>query len=442
MSLPTARGPISKVIPMVAFSGAAVSPRPTVAALLALFGVVLLYMSTRAPDRSASFVGVWAGMAGLVVVLLSAYETVGPLPAAVLQIRPAWVALLCLGGAALALANRGRLYRRIALTAAVVAVVLATLAIATSDWDAPSGLDVYRSHQAAGDAILKGQNPYGEAVQVADGNPFAPPGSTITGYSYPPTVLGTYGLSATFTDPRIVSMVAWLGVIGWFCYSAVRHRDESELNLAVLVVASTAPVWPVVLYFGWTEPLSLGLLLLSAIFWKKKPVLSAVFLGLALSSKQYFVFLVPLLLLHRDNERIRRSVVAIGTASLTLLPALLTDAHLYIQANIENLAEIGFRTDSQSISGLLAQFGLEFSLPAGVWVVASFLLAVLLGRKSKTRGDFFLFGSLILSGSFLIGQAFPNYWFLMIGMAGMSVVLKMREIRNEANPAPISSRAV
>jgi hypothetical protein len=255
-------------------------------------------------------------------------------------------------------------------------------------------------------------------------------------------VLASYGLVARVVDPRVVSTVGWLVVVGWFALLSLKRRDRAELNLSLFLLLAIAPVWPVVWYAGWTEPLSLALLLASALMWKDRPIVSAIILGLALASKQYFVLLVPLLFLHRGDHHTRRALIATGTAAATLVPALLVDAPSFLQATIGNLANIGFRPDSQSLSGLLADVGVEFTLPVALWVAASLLFAAVVGRKSQTPADFFLYGALTLGFSFLIGQAFPNYWFLIMGLAAIGAVLKHQEMTparsNDTQTSPVT----
>ena len=190
----------------------------------------------------------------------------------------------------------------------------------------------------------------------------------------------------------------------------------------MFALLATAPVWPIVWVVGWTEPLSLALLLIAAVLWTDRPIASAVVLGLALASKQFFVFLAPILLLYEDEERWKRSSIALGVAAATLVPALLVDASAFITATVGNLANIGFRPDTQSLSGALAELGLDFNLPVVAWVLLSLAFAGLVGRGSKTRADFFLRSTLALGFSFLIGQAFPNYWYLLLGMAAIAAV--------------------
>jgi len=431
--------PVAQVLAVASFSAAAVSPRPLIAASAGVIGVAILALSIWRTDGANSGIGntgIWAGAAGVAVVLIGQYQTVGPVPQSALDVRQLWVGLLALACVSTALATRTAMFRRVAMAAGLASVLLITGVMVASDWDSSGGVDVYRNHQAAGDALLDGENPYGEAVQVENGSPFVPEGTMIVGYSYPPVILATYGLVATFTDPRIVSLLAWLGVLVWLALRS-RRSDESGLKHSMLVLLATAPVWPVVWFIGWTEPLSLAFLLVAAVLWTERPIASAVALGLALASKQYFVFLAPVLLLYEDEERWKRTSIALGVAAATLVPALLVDASAFITANVGNLADIGFRPDTQSLSGALAELGLDFYLPVAAWVLLSLAFASLVGRGSKTRADFFLRSTLALGFSFLIGQAFPNYWYLLLGMVAIAAVLKKDESDRSARSAAV-----
>ena len=162
-----------------------------------------------------------------------------------------------------------------------------------------------------------------------------------------------------------MSTVAWLAILAWAGAIGLSRSPESDSGLAVALILATAPGWPLLWYSAWTEPLSWLLLLLAVLAWKRGSLISGILLGLALASKQYLVLLTPLLLLHRDQDWQKRLVTAGITAVLTLLPAVLIDPMAFYQATIGNLAEIGFRPDSQSVSGLLAGMGVRWVLPNG-----------------------------------------------------------------------------
>lgn len=425
-------------IPAVgSFSAAAILTGPLASSGMGAVGLIALsalFLRSRSPRKPIDILAPAAGLAGLVIVALSFIDGLGPVPSSVDEIRTGWTLLVVLSCLFLATA-RFRGLRRLAVITALAAAISVTAAEALSDWESPGGYDVYRNHRAAGQALSDGENPYGDSVQVTSGNPFVPEGTVIIGYSYPPVVLGSYGLLALVTDPRLVSMVAWFAVIGWLTIGAIRSKGRTEVQLALLVLLATAPIWPLVWYSGWTEPLSIALLLGAGVLWKRHPVASAVVLGLALASKQYFIFLLPLLLLHKEEGQLKRTTIAIGTAAVTVIPALLIDASAYLQATVGNLADIGFRPDSQSLTGLLAEFGIEFSLHPLAWIALGLSFATLVARRSRTPSDFFMASALILGFSFWIGSAFPNYWFLVMALTAIGLAARDRETSAATSPA-------
>lgn len=417
--------PVTQVLAVGAFSAAAVFRPPAVSASLAVAGILLVVAGSIGERPVASRLAAEvAGVVAALVVLVSRYNSVGPLPSSTQAIRPIWTALVIVASASLLLVSRGGFYRGLAVIAATTAVVSITIAVTVGEWESERGFDVYKSHQLAGEALLDGENPYGDAVQTPNGSPHAPEGAVIVGYVYPPVVVGTYGLMAAIADPRVVSTVTWLAFLGFMAWGAFgKARPNRNVAAGLFVVLATAPVWPVVWFASWTEPLSLALLVAAAVLWRSKPVPSAVLLGLALASKQYFVFLAPLVLLHKSDRSLQRSLVALGTAAMTIVPALLVDPSAYVMATIGNLTDIGFRPDTQSISGLLARFGVEVILPIWLWALLGLVVATVVARLVTTPGEFITGAALILAVVFVTGQAFPNYWFLVMGLVAAAPIV-------------------
>jgi hypothetical protein len=416
---------LNSVLAVACFSGAAISPKPTIAAILGLFGLGLfVWPSAPVTPSKNRVLMLGAGAATVSVVALSRFETVGPLPRAVFESRSIWTGLVLVAALGLSLSAMSEAFRWMALISAALAVIVVTLGITFGEWEAVRGFDAYRSHQAVGVALLAGENPYGNAIETPNGSPFAPEGAVIVGYSYPPVVAGAYGVTSILGDPRVVSAATWFLVLAWFGWSAVSRGGHRDVALSLFVVLATAPVWSVVLFAGWTEPLSLALLLGALLLWKPRPVASAILLGLALASKQFFVFLAPILLVQEVDRKWTRALVSLGTAFLTLVPALAIDAGAYYTANIGNLADIGFRPDTQSLPGLLNEAGFDFFIPLPLWVGVGLALGLVLGRFCRDESDFIKASVLVLSFVFLTGSAFPNYWFLVMGMAGIAILLR------------------
>ena len=414
---------------------AAQTPNPILSASMAAGGLALLGLVLKASHRSSA--PMLLPVAGLLIAVFLVFardSRVGPLPPVEFALRPFWEGLIMAGVLALVLSGLWKKWRTVGIVAIVVAATVMTVVMTVVEWDSELGIDVYHAHRAAGAALLDGLNPYGPAVRVLDGSPNAAPGSVIVGYPYPPVVLLTYGVSAMLADPRLVSLLAWLVLLGWLGRMALRDERYSDVALAFLVLLAAAPVWPVVLFTSWTEPVSLLLLVLAASLWRSRPILGAVLLGLALASKQYFVLLTPLLLLSPGFRRVKHLPLALGVAGATLLPFILVDAVAFWEATVTNIASIGFRPDTQSVSGLLAAVGVDLVLPVWVWLLVCFSFGIALARGLRSEGDLLLGVTLVLGVAFLTGLAFPNYWFLVAGLGAAGVVLSQGSLGDQGSP--------
>lgn len=368
----------------------------------------------------------------------------GPMPASEQAIRPVYLGLL-IGALVLTMVGRGSLtVRRVAIGLACSAVVFSSVWILVSEWESPVGADPYLAHEAAGAALLGGEDPYSDAVQFPNGSPFAPPDAVVVGYPYPPVTLVSYGLSAGFTDPRVVSVVAWLSVLGGLAWRSLKGDDEGNAAFAGFLILASAPIWPVMLYGAWTEPLHFALLAGALMLWRRHVVWSALLLGIALASKQYFIVLLPVLLLMKMERRVMRLAVAGGVAFLALVPPLLVDASTYLEATVMTPLGFEFRPDTQSLPGLMAALGVDISIPRWIWLGIIVVVGVVLGRWARSRADLTVAALLALGISFWAGLAFPNYWFLIAGLAVLSSYLAAADHENpEAEvPGTASSAAI
>ncbi|HEU5113605.1 MAG TPA: glycosyltransferase 87 family protein [Acidimicrobiia bacterium] len=397
-----------------------------VSAGLVIVGLVFALAGTfgQFPATNGSEVR-WAAATALVMLIGILGPPIGTYPSSIAGIRPG---LIVMGGMACVIAfGLGHRYTgRLVAVALVLGVsVVTTGALIAHEWNSAVGTDIYSAHRAAGEALAGGQNPYTDAVRFEDGNPYQE-GRVFEGYPYPPVVVGTYGLAASITDPRLISSVAWLFFLGWLGWRALRRRSDeaSGFSLAVLLVLGLSPLNSLVWFMAWTEPLTLAFFAVAAILWDRYPKSSGVFLGLALASKQYLVFLAPMLVLHRDRGSKARSIVAAGVAGLTILVGLAPDPPAFLRSTIGNLADIAFRPDTQSLPGLLAALGLEINLPNILWILVGLGVTTLLAKSSSTSSGFMIRAGLGLGTAFVLGMAFPNYWFLVAGLLAIGTVLE------------------
>ena len=403
---------------------AASSSRPALAATVALTGLILFAWSlkTSLPLAFGNEHRL-ASVAALAVVLGSMMSPLSKIPDSIEAVRPLLLALGVTACVATFVGGARLGGKRLAVALGLLIVLIATGTLVSTEWNSNLGTDIYHAHRAAGAALIEGENPYTDAVRFFDGSPYRKSDRIIEGYPYPPVVLSTYGLAGAFTDPRLISTLAWIGFIAWVGWRGARFEHGSEVALGVFLVLATLPIWSMVWYAAWTEPLSLLLLALAAVAWKKRVVVASVLLGLALASKQYLVFLAPLVIFHRDEIWLKRLGIAGGTAMATVLPFLVLDVAGFVASTIGNLAEIGFRPDTQSIPGLLGAFGIEFTLPVWAWLFIGILIGALVGITARSASLFAGRAGLTLGLVFMVGLAFANYWVLVAGLLSIAAVL-------------------
>ena len=117
-------------------------------------------------------------------------------------------------------------------------------------------------------------------------------------------------------------------------------------------------------------------------------------------------------------------MVAAGVAGLTIFVGLAHDPPAFLRSTIGNLADIAFRPDTQSLPGLVDSLGLQLNLPNIVWILIWLGVTALLARSSSTTSGFMIRAGLGLGAAFVLGMAFPNYWFLVAGLLAIGTVLE------------------
>ena len=287
----------------------------------------------------------------------------------------------------------------------------------TRDW----GVDVFWLHRGAAEAIADGENPYSDAVQVANGAPTSSPGDMIVGYPYPPVTALAYSVGEWTTgDARYTSLAAWVGFLGVVGYVGFRRRSRDHLY--VMLLLASIPGWSLVLRAGWTEPFSLLLLVVAFVTWRL-PSQSGAFLGLGLASKQYFAATLPVLLLHRDRGWKHRLGVAAVLVAVTIVPVVLLDPAAFWNAAVEFHLNTPVRRDSVNVTGVFAAFGGSWLPPRWLGPIVGIIVGFAAGRVSRDARTFFISMGLTLATVFLFAsQALANYWFLIAGLVALALL--------------------
>ena len=283
------------------------------------------------------------------------------------------------------------------------------------------GIDVLFLHKEAAVAIEQGLNPYTDAVTVPNGSPTAAPGDMIEGYVYPPVTAISYAVGEWgFSEPRYIGLVAWLTFLGLVGMTSTKRSGRA--SLLVFLLMASIPGWSLVLRAAWTEPLTLAFAAVAFTNWAR-PVVSGVFLGLTLGSKQYFAVIAPLLTLFRGRSWLRRAASAVSIVVVTVGAALVLDLSAFWESAVVFHTTTPPRPDSVNLVGLLASLGFEWNPPSVLAIVIGLGTAIWGGLRTDRRVQFFLAMAVALAASFAVSsQAFANYWFLIFGLCGLGLV--------------------
>lgn len=312
---------------------------------------------------------------------------------------------LSLIGASVAAFTRNPRIGRIALVlfALVASVALVVLL--------PEGrLDVWFLHDEAGRVVLGGGSPWAD-LRVPNGaetatKPF------ITGYPYPPLILGTYGVVGHILgEPGLLTAAAWFGVAVAFAVRSL--KEPGVLPVGWLMVVQ--PAWGLALWAAWTEPLSIALAVATWLAWRSSKRWRPAALGALLASKQYLIVVTPQVLFGKSMTQAEKAV-AFGLAAAVTTAAALWGPRDAFDALLAFHARQPPRPDGLTLFGLTSSLGTGIEVPTVISILAAFAISVIAGRRvghSEPWGGF----CITLSVLFLLGsQAFANYWFLAFAL--------------------------
>ena len=394
----------------------------TASRLLLIAGIVLFaYVAIRGGATGCRGIdavgtGVVAVQCAIFLVFPFRADPGPPPPTDLYRIFPA-IALIGLGIAGVVMATRrgSRASTTGVLTAALaVAVAIGMLFRAVILLtDAPPFFDVFYIQEAAGDALLKGIDPYLTQVWV-------------NGYLYLPLAAISAAAGELFGDAR------WAGIAGDLMVVVALPLFAHRIGASVRTGLALAAVWVwwaaglYIVWQGFPEPVLIGFAALAAAALAgeaPRTVLAGVLVGLAAATKQFGLGLIPFLPLGRGGWK---AVVAAGVTWLVVVvPFALWHSDRFFEGALFSLVREPARDYAFNV---LNWPGVSIDPPLTLVFVISLAFGWLCQRRQDSPVDGWLAGSV---GLFLVAFAlnriaFVNYFaipmalmlFLILAYAG------------------------
>ena len=391
-------------------------------------GASLVFWRRSIPHVSQKilWVALAIGLAWQLFQLLTTQPGIFILPA---QLRNLWQFQACviLGGACalLSLAPKAWFSRKVRIGFIVSAFITVFLAGAWMIHASPKPvIDVYLFQQTSSSALLQGRDPYVLRPPYLDANmgfygaALVKNGKLNISNPYPPLSIYLSFIGYALAGDIRYSLLAAIMVTGLLM---VFLRPGREALLAAYIFLFMPRLY-YVLEQSWTEPLVL--LLAVAVVWCAihRPAWKFLALGLMIASKQYLVFLSPLIFLlippgSPKRVWVRSSGWAVGSAFVVTAPlAFWNFPAFFWDVGLAQWYQVS-RIDSLSFAAVYARVFGQFPSQ----IIPFFVLAVvlfLLWRYGERSAAGFVSGLALGLGLFFAfsKQAFCNYYFLVFGL--------------------------
>ena len=291
-------------------------------------------------------------------------------------------------------------------------------------------IDVWTIQMRGAEALLAGHNPY-TTVTVPDTDP---ENTMAIPYVYPPTALYFAALGILLGKDVRYAMLLSVFVAG-LALRLITH--ESGLRLPS--IAKDAPalfVWLTPLLFlilelSWIDPVQVMLICVGvAAHVSKKPVLTAIAFGVALSSKQSMFWLIPLVGFVLRFKFREWAIMSI-TAFALVCPFMILDFKRLKYCNFDFISSLPPRKDALALAVWYGQvFQRPFpSLIAFLFAAGSVAFACLRLRGSVAgfaRAAAFTY----LVFFFFNKWAFANYYFLLTCLCALAAATSLHAARS------------
>ncbi|MBF0630775.1 MAG: hypothetical protein HQL89_07255 [Magnetococcales bacterium] len=308
-------------------------------------------------------------------------------------------------------------------------------------------IDVFHHGIEAVNHLLNGKNPYSEPLSDLYQGAYG----YIPGYIYLPVILIANTLAYFFLGDIRHTYIAAQLVILFSLWRLGRQRGLSPLASPLLaMVWISFPVTLFVLEQAWNDTLLIAFVALLALSLDRQTrnpdtsgwIPTAIFLGLALGTKQYAIILgwITLLFVWRRfgmATAIKVTLLALAVLAATILPFFLRDPQAFIAHPILEVAGYRIRGDSMSwIAYILAftRFETFGSIILELYLLFAATVTLWFIRLRRVTMFHWAWASmLIYSGLFLFGkQAFCNYYHFL----AFFVLLALLSAQEQPPPEP------
>jgi hypothetical protein len=279
--------------------------------------------------------------------------------------------------------------------------------------------DVFNFQRGSLEALRHGVDPY--AIKFRNmyhpNESFYGPGVVVRGilqfgYPYPPLPLFLTWPALWLGDIRYAHLLALS--LGGAAIALLRPGKVAPLAAALLLFS---PRFGLLLQMAWTEPFTILFFAATVLAAVRAPRLLPLALGLLLATKQYLVFVAPLVWLLAPEPRRQRVFVLLGQAlaiALAItLPLALWNPGAFVRSVVTLQFRQPFRNDALSLVVPLARAGLPRALGTLLpLLLAPAAIALGLRRCARTPAGFALAVGLVYLVFFACNkQAFCNYYF-------------------------------
>lgn len=290
-------------------------------------------------------------------------------------------------------------------------------------WSSPDPyIDVYDYLKKGAFGFISGNNPYSMMYTKMYKD------VTPDFYSYlPGMIFLTLPFILILGDPRFTVIAAEF-MVALIIYK-LSEKNKSRYIFPLLLLNN-----PISLYMveqSYTEPIILFLLVLFA--WgilKNKRIATIISFGLALATKQYVIFLLPLIMrLKMDFKKILFIITGvILTAAVFVIPFYLWSPVDFLHDAVFLQLNFPPRYEGLTLFSFLYKFGISYNVTVGNILIAAGLIFVYIRKKINISQFFYLSSFAYLIIFFFNKWAFINYYYLISQLLLIGVILDDNKI--------------